>query len=664
MLKKQVLIHLFIYGIVLAVLAKLLPWVTFVPLVIVVVFVHLYIANGRKQRRYLEVVESLKHVYGDSAPRIGTGGDDVDQAIFETLKELAGELEKRSYQLVEKNIQLLSLKEIGLSLISSLSEDKIVQAVISYLAKGLGYKEFFVAVYEGRARSFRFRVVREGPLASEDKTIEAAIGEMDGLVGKALEARSPLLIRDAAMHPLGKVKGEDIFPASTMTSFLLAPMTKSTVPKECWREEVCLLEDKRRGKIDLGTCPDCTNFPLLGLIGVTDGFKGEPLGSVDLVSVETIALQAGTTMENSQLYRGLAEEEKFRRNIIDSMGQGLVTIDGKGCVKLANRTAERISGYGADELIGTKIDRIIVDSSAGEGPVSRALKAAVPSFRKEAWLVKKDGERVPILLNTSFLVGGGEEVEGMLVVFSDVTRIKRMEEKIVHLDKLAALGRLSSSIAHEIRNPLTGIAAGIQYLRRMGTLSAEQDENVDFILREVDRIDRLIADLMDVARMGDLIYQKVRLERLVENSIQSLQGLIEEKRVKVVVTFAPEPREVEVDPDRITQVLINLLKNAVEASADGDEVRVEVTFPQEAPDVLFDGLRDYAMIRVSDRGVGMSEEEKKKIFEPFYSRKSKGAGLGLYVVHSIVERHGGYVLVESEKGIGATFTIYLPTERV
>jgi PAS domain S-box-containing protein len=348
------------------------------------------------------------------------------------------------------------------------------------------------------------------------------------------------------------------------------------------------------------------------------------------------------------------------------MMNGLITINTEGSVLLANEAAERLTGYSGEELEGMSIDVLIQDglSEDGAGPPVRTLHERRKTYQREAWLVRKDGQKIPIALNTSLLLDEEKRVQGALGAFIDITRIKRMEEKIQHLDKLAALGRFSSSMAHEIRNPLTGIVAGIQYLNRVGGIPDDQSENITFILREVNRIDRLINDILSVVRTGDLVYHPVHIESIITSSVTSMRELADRKEVRIATEFPAHTRSVMIDSDKVTQVMINLLKNAVEASHGGGEVRVKVSFPMDVSDVLFDDARNLVIIEIADDGDGFSEDEKSKIFEPFFTTKSEGTGLGLYVTHSIVEQHGGYVLVESEKGRGAVFTIYLPVEKV
>jgi PAS domain S-box-containing protein len=377
-------------------------------------------------------------------------------------------------------------------------------------------------------------------------------------------------------------------------------------------------------------------------------------------------VQLSTMLENNRLFAELQQEESFRDNVINSMMNGLITVDERGRVLFANALAEEITGYNQAELRQLLAQDLFVDSptGTGENPIIRTVRTGRRGYQQEAWLIKKDGGKDPVVLNTMLLLDERKEPQGALVVFNDITRQKRMEEQITHLDKLAALGRLSSSIAHEIRNPLTGIAAGIQYLQRAGQVADSQRENIEFILEEVKRIDRLIGDLMSVVRVSDLIYQETTMEDLITSSIASMADLAKRKSVSMKTDFPAEPRTIVVDADRMTQVMINLLKNAIEASPADSSVTVALSFSHDARDVVFDAVGDFAIIRVRDNGLGLTEEDRQKVFEPFFSKKTGGTGLGLYVTHSIVERHGGYIAVDSEYGVGTTFAVYLPVKQV
>lgn len=658
-----------LYVSVLALLVKTLPWPLFLPLGVFLALTPIYVNERRKRTRYKSLAESMRANRIEGFPVLTSlGNRSTDDVMIESLKDLAAELEKKCYQLVEKNIQLLSLKEISLTIISSLNEARIVDSVRSFLAQGLGFKEIFVGIFSPEIEAFRAYTFREAFGESSRHEHMLRVEALDGLLRKSMITRKSILIRDPEMHPIGTLDGSPIFADSTMHSYLVVPMLKSKFSQNCWKAPDCVLKNESwtAETSTLQLCPACGRLPVLGVIGVTDGFKAASLSQVDLVAVETLALQISTLLENGYLYTELKKEETFRENVINSMMSGLITIDTGGAILLANQAAEQLTGYSAHQLEGMSSDTLIQDAvgNKGPGPLVRTLHERKKSYQSEAWLVRSDGQKLPIALNTSLLFDEEKRVQGVLGIFMDITRIKRMEEKIRHLDKLAALGRFSSSMAHEIRNPLTGIVAGIQYIKRVGGIADDHNENITFILNEVNRIDRLISDILSVVKPGDLLQHPSQIESIVKSALTSIRELADRKSVRFATKFPVHTRPVMIDSDRLTQVMINLFKNAVEASHEGGEVRVKVSFPMEVNDVLFDDARNLVIIEVADDGHGFTEADKSKIFEPFFTTKPGGTGLGLYVTHGIIEQHGGYILVDSTDGRGTLFTIYLPVEKV
>jgi len=670
--RKRLLVNIVLFAVLYAVLAVVLPWFVFVPVAVVVMTLHVYYEAIHASKRYQGLLDEVHTVHGESVgpvARISAGA--IDETVYNAFKELVSELERKNFQLVEKNIQLLSIKEIGLTLVSSLDESKVVDAVINFLNKGLGYRELFVSIFHQDKGVFSTYVFRDTAKGHRYQEVAMPLEELDGLLRKSVQMQQSVLIRDPDMHPIGTIAQKPLFEDSTMGSYVVVPLIKSGATQDCDKKPDCILHmnqvDRERASMDGGyTCPGCGRVPILGLLGVTDGFKATSLSKVDLVSVETLAVQLSTMLENNRLFAELKQEESFRDNVINSMMNCVLTTDTRGNILFANDSAVELSGYSHDELRGMSVIDLIVDSQAdpGENPVLKTLEKGRKSIQREAWIKKSDNRRNPVILSTSFLLDEARNVQGVLAVFYDIARIKRMEEQILHLDKLAALGRFSSSIAHEIRNPLTGIAAGIQYLKRAGQVADSQEENIDFILEEVNRIDRLIGDLMNVVRIGDLIYEETSIETIISNALNSMAELGRQREVTVKTVFPEKLRKVSVDADRVAQVMINLIKNAIEASTPGQVVTVTVSFPSDVSDVLFDEVQDFVIIEVRDEGLGLSEEEKNRVFEPFFSKKTGGTGLGLYVTHSIIERHGGYVYVDSEYGGGSTFTVYLPVEQV
>jgi PAS domain S-box-containing protein len=349
------------------------------------------------------------------------------------------------------------------------------------------------------------------------------------------------------------------------------------------------------------------------------------------------------------------------------MLNGVFVTDRDGNLTLANRTAREMSQYKQRQIRTLGIDDVIIGES-GQGveksPVFKLFESNVPLTHHDAYLRRKDGMHVPIRMNASALSGEDGEVQGAIVEFMDMSEIKRMEEEIRYLDRLAVLGRFISAVAHEIRNPLTGIAAGIQYINRSQELSAEHRENISFVLNEVDRLNRIITDLFKVAKPHDLLCQKVAVKDLIDRSFRSISELFNNKGIDFTVSLEDNVPLIEVDPDQIVQVLINLLKNAAEAVGLGGIVSLSGRlYDGRDPDVVRERNRDFVCIEITDNGSGIGHDEQERIFEPFFSRKKGGTGLGLFVSQSIVQHHHGRISLSSELGKGTSFRLYLPIAR-
>jgi signal transduction histidine kinase len=265
---------------------------------------------------------------------------------------------------------------------------------------------------------------------------------------------------------------------------------------------------------------------------------------------------------------------------------------------------------------------------------------------------------VPVSLTTSLLRAERRAVTGAIATFVDLSPIKRAEEHARRHDRLAALGRFTSSVAHEIRNPLAGIAAGVQYLVRALPLEGPQRESLSFVEREVKRLDRILQDLFDITHPRALRFEPAPADGAVRRALECAAAPLEARGMRATLEVIPPAPVVSHDADQIQQVVLNLVKNAAEASPAGGSVTVTVA-PSAGPDGVPNGG---ALIRVRDSGHGIPAERLGHLFEPFYTTKKDGSGLGLYVCHDIVKRHGGSISVASEPGRGTTFTVELPRD--
>ena len=639
------------------------------------------IAGWRRRRlrgkRIENIRKRLSNLKGEELfldENIGGTGDDV---FYRVIITLLTDLERTLFKLVEKNIQLLSLKEIGRSIISSMDEKKLVDSVFDYLVNGVRYKEAAFIILRRKKQCFQAIVTIERATKLVRRIVNFGLEDLDGVVRNSLATGKAFLIKDVRMHPLIDVEGEPLFPDSTMESYICVPLMKSSGDWKCCKTDSCIL--KQTGKCDKVSgettpllssteCLSCPDMPLLGALLVTDGYRSTSLTNIDQVTVETVGSLVGSNMENWMLYQELRQEERFREKVFEGMMHGLIVADMDGNITFANRSAREMSGLDEQEILSRHIDELISNDDSGKGrngsPVFMALDIKDPIAFHEAYLMNPEDSSIPVRMNVSRLIGDDNETQGAIVLFSDLSEIKRMEEAIRHLDNLAVLGRFTSAVAHEIRNPLTGIAAGVQYLDRSTELNEEHKENISHILGEVARLNRIITDLFKVAKPRDLLYQESDLASIVEKSYKSVSDVIESRKVEFSISIAQDIPKVEVDPDQITQVLINLIKNAAEAVEEGGRVRVIAKpFDDNDPEIRRQKGKDTIIIDVADNGPGIDGRDKQRIFLPFFSRKKGGTGLGLFVTHSIIQNHQGSIKVISEPGDGTIFRVYLPVTR-
>jgi two-component system sensor histidine kinase HydH len=231
------------------------------------------------------------------------------------------------------------------------------------------------------------------------------------------------------------------------------------------------------------------------------------------------------------------------------------------------------------------------------------------------------------------------------------TSLTSLERELETSRRLASLGRLAAGVAHEIRNPLSSIKGFATYFKERYRDNPEDQKTSEIMIQEVDRLNRVITQLLEFARPPVIQKKRASLQGLIQRSLKMIERQASAKKIQVLSRLPSEIKEVELDPDGINQVLLNLYLNAVEAMDQGGTLNVSLSADQ--------GSR-WVKITVSDTGMGISKEDLQHIFDPYFTTKTTGTGLGLAVVHKIIEAHEGEVRAESEIGRGTTVTVLLP----
>lgn len=244
------------------------------------------------------------------------------------------------------------------------------------------------------------------------------------------------------------------------------------------------------------------------------------------------------------------------------------------------------------------------------------------------------------------------------LLMSDVadarTTLQHSRERLLQAEKLASVGKLAASVAHEIRNPLTSIKMWLFWLRNRTNPSGETVEGFDTIAQEIDRLEQVVRNFLEFTRPPPVNLRPCRLPEVIDATLQLTAHRLEEHKIAIERTASPEECQVLADPDQLKQVLINLLDNAIEAMLDGGQIRINVDLEADRS-----GL-PMAVVRVADSGPGITTEVASRIFEPFFSTKKDGTGLGLCIAANIMARHNGRLLLQCDTPSGAAFAVWIP----
>ena len=262
-----------------------------------------------------------------------------------------------------------------------------------------------------------------------------------------------------------------------------------------------------------------------------------------------------------------------------------------------------------------------------------------------------DGRVVPLEVSASFFKDEAGTVLGLVTLFKDLTEVRLLKQEVVRSQRLATVGRLAAGIAHEIRNPLSSIKGFATYFKERYQEKPEDQQVSNIMIQEVDRLNKVVGQLLDFAKPVIIAKVSVSLKPFIEDSLKLVTRQAEEKGITIQTDFHSQVDFGFLDPDRINQVLLNLYLNAIESMNEGGCLSVTLS-------VLEDG--EQIEIRVSDTGNGIRADDLAHIFDPYFTTKNSGTGLGLAIVHNILENHGGEIKVESRSGQGTTIRLLLP----
>lgn len=381
----------------------------------------------------------------------------------------------------------------------------------------------------------------------------------------------------------------------------------------------------------------CVHILIFFLVAFISGYLAERLSA-----------QARTLADTSMALRQARLETD---DILRHLNSGLLTIDSGGHIIYFNRAAERILGYREHEVRGLPCEQVFADRMPLLAEcLMEGARHGIEAPRKEIVALATNGSDMPLGVSISKLVDEENALRGVIAIFTDLTEAKAMEEKMRSADRLAAVGELSASIAHEIRNPLAAISGSVELLSRDTNLSGENARLLELIMKESARLNRILTDFLAYARIGRPTYNKIELCHLVNDVIEIVRHH-ESYRDQIAMRLETDAAIAYAvgDEDLIKQVLVNLTINACEA------------MESKAGLVLFkiadDPVNGQIQLLLSDTGPGIPERLQAKVFQPFFSTKKHGTGLGLSIVHRICNALKLNLSLETQVGKGTSFRI-------
>lgn len=344
-----------------------------------------------------------------------------------------------------------------------------------------------------------------------------------------------------------------------------------------------------------------------------------------------------TTRKLDERDTNLRNLEFFNKEVIESLPSGLFTMDLSGMVLIFNRAAEKITALKKEAVIGQKISDVL--PSFPSTSVSR---------RREEIIIADGIQKVIGLQITPLRDINGNET-GFIGIFQDITGLKKFEAEMKSKEKWAALGELSSNIAHEIRNPLASLKGSIEMLRENVISQNQKQKLMDIALREMERLNRIITDFLTYSRPTLFEFKRCELRNVLDETMELLKH-VEQNRGNISISKEYTGRlEVDADPQKMRQVFWNLGLNAIEAMPEGGELVVSGRSTDATVEITF-----------QDSGTGIEDHDVERIFYPFFTTKENGTGLGLAIAYRIVEEHAGTISIKSNPGFGTTFEVILP----
>jgi PAS domain S-box-containing protein len=396
-----------------------------------------------------------------------------------------------------------------------------------------------------------------------------------------------------------------------------------------------------------GIVPLISRDKVIGLIWVDNLFTGRPIKDEDLQFLMGFSSHIASAIENARLFENVSITRTELKNIFESISDMVYFTDMNLTIRRVNQAVVKRIGKPEKEIIGKKCFEVFHGR--------KEPWESCPHFKSVDLKKPFVGELEDPFLGGTFVVSNSPIFDptgnfvGTVHISRDVTELRTLRERVIHSERMAALGELAARVAHEIRNPLISIGGFARRLEKK--LTDDTREYARIIVNEVSRLENILKEILGFVKSSKIVKRSLNINDLLNNIIDFISPETHEKQNRIVNELSEKPLMTIIDHDRIKEAILNIITNALQAT---DHGTITIKTRQEDNE---------AVIELSDTGCGIKQEDIKSIFNPFFTTKSQGTGLGLAVTHKIIQEHNGKIKVESVWGGGTAFRIYLPLER-